>query len=135
MTAALVIIAVITLATAAVALALRNLIHSALLLIASWFSIAAFYLWAGLPKTLPPSMQDDVHFAKSLLATYNVNVLPGSLLARAAGANAPSSPPVNPVNPGTGRIRMALVAPVEECLEAARRIAHFVESLQEHHTT
>jgi len=47
MIAALVIIAVITLATAAVALALRNLIHSVLLLVASWFGIAAFYLWAG----------------------------------------------------------------------------------------
>ncbi len=47
MTAALVLIAVFTLATAAVALSLRNLIHSALLLIASWFGIAAFYLWAG----------------------------------------------------------------------------------------
>jgi NADH:ubiquinone oxidoreductase subunit 6 (subunit J) len=47
MIAALAIIAVITLATAAVAMALRNLIHSALLLIASWFGIAAFYLWAG----------------------------------------------------------------------------------------
>ena len=47
MTAALVLIAVVTLATAAVALSLRNLIHSALLLIASWFGIAAFYLWAG----------------------------------------------------------------------------------------
>lgn len=47
MIAALAIIAVITLATAAVAMSLRNLIHSALLLIASWFGIAAFYLWAG----------------------------------------------------------------------------------------
>ncbi len=47
MTAALVIIAVLTLSTAAVAFSLRNLIHSALLLIASWFGIAAFYLWAG----------------------------------------------------------------------------------------
>lgn len=47
MIAALALIAVITLATAAVALSLRNLIHSALLLIASWFGIAAFYLWAG----------------------------------------------------------------------------------------
>jgi NADH:ubiquinone oxidoreductase subunit 6 (subunit J) len=47
MIAALVLIAVFTLATAAVALSLRNLIHSALLLIASWFGIAAFYLWAG----------------------------------------------------------------------------------------
>jgi NADH:ubiquinone oxidoreductase subunit 6 (subunit J) len=41
------VIALVTLATAAVAMALRNLIHSALLLIASWGGIAAFYLWAG----------------------------------------------------------------------------------------
>lgn len=40
-------IALFTLTTAAVALALRNLIHSALLLVASWAGIAAFYLWAG----------------------------------------------------------------------------------------
>src|ERR1051325_11430675 len=40
-----VLIALLTLATAAVAMALRNLIHSALLLIASWAGIAAFYLW------------------------------------------------------------------------------------------
>ncbi len=44
---ALTLIALFTLATAAIALALRNLIHSALLLIASWAGIAAFYLWAG----------------------------------------------------------------------------------------
>jgi NADH:ubiquinone oxidoreductase subunit 6 (subunit J) len=47
MTIALLAIAFFTLATAAVALALRNLIHSALLLIGSWAGIAAFYLWAG----------------------------------------------------------------------------------------
>jgi NADH:ubiquinone oxidoreductase subunit 6 (subunit J) len=47
MNAVLAIIAVLTLAGASVALSLRNLIHSALLLIASWFGIAAFYLWAG----------------------------------------------------------------------------------------
>ena len=40
-------IALFTLASAAVALSLRNLIHSALLLIASWAGIAGFYLWAG----------------------------------------------------------------------------------------
>jgi NADH:ubiquinone oxidoreductase subunit 6 (subunit J) len=44
---AFVVIALVTLGTAAVALSLRNLIHSALLLIASWAGIAAFYLWAG----------------------------------------------------------------------------------------
>lgn len=47
MTLVLIALAAGTLATAAVALALRNLIHSALLLIASWAGIAAFYLWAG----------------------------------------------------------------------------------------
>jgi NADH:ubiquinone oxidoreductase subunit 6 (subunit J) len=40
-------IVLFTLVPAAVAMALRNLIHSALLLIASWAGIAAFYLWAG----------------------------------------------------------------------------------------
>lgn len=43
----LAIIAVLILGSAAVAVALRNLIHSALLLVASWFGIAVFYLWAG----------------------------------------------------------------------------------------
>ena len=43
----LIAIALVTLATATIAMALRNLIHSALLLIASWAGIAAFYLWAG----------------------------------------------------------------------------------------
>lgn len=41
------VIALLTLASAAIALTRRNLIHSALLLIASWGGIAAFYLWAG----------------------------------------------------------------------------------------
>jgi NADH:ubiquinone oxidoreductase subunit 6 (subunit J) len=40
-------IALFTLGSAAVALSLRNLIHSALLLIGSWGGVAAFYLWAG----------------------------------------------------------------------------------------
>jgi NADH:ubiquinone oxidoreductase subunit 6 (subunit J) len=43
----LLIIALVTLLAAAVAMTLRNLIHSALLLIASWAGVAAFYLWAG----------------------------------------------------------------------------------------
>jgi NADH:ubiquinone oxidoreductase subunit 6 (subunit J) len=47
MTVILIVIALLTLLTAAVAMSLRNLIHSALLLIASWAGIAAFYLWAG----------------------------------------------------------------------------------------
>jgi NADH:ubiquinone oxidoreductase subunit 6 (subunit J) len=47
MTAVFIALALFTLTTAAVAMALRNLIHSALLLIASWAGIAGFYLWAG----------------------------------------------------------------------------------------
>jgi N-succinyldiaminopimelate aminotransferase len=58
---------------------------------------------------------DDVEFALQLLAQYNVAVLPGSLLARDAHGH----------NPGAGRIRMALVASVDECVEAARRIHAF----------
>jgi N-succinyldiaminopimelate aminotransferase len=76
---------------------------------------AGFYLWADVSK----HVADDVAFAQALLAQYNVTVLPGSLLAREA----------NGVNPGAGRIRLALVAEVEECLEAAHRIVSFVQSL------
>ena len=78
---------------------------------------AAFYLWAGLPAGT-----DEIEWARGLLAQYNVAVLPGSLLAR-------SVPGHTPPNPGTGRIRMALVAPVAECLEAAQRIVSYTESL------
>jgi N-succinyldiaminopimelate aminotransferase len=74
---------------------------------------AAFYLWAGLPEGA-----DDIAWAQGLLAQYNVAVLPGSLLARSAQG----------LNPGRSRIRMALVAPVSECLEAAQRIVSYSES-------
>jgi N-succinyldiaminopimelate aminotransferase len=74
---------------------------------------AGFYLWAGVPN------HDDVAFARGLLAQYNVTVLPGSLLAREAHG----------VNPGAGRIRMALVAGVDECTEAAQRIVTYTQSL------
>lgn len=71
---------------------------------------AGFYLWARVPDG------DDVAFALRLLAQYNVAVLPGSLLARESGG----------INPGAGRVRMALVAGADECLEAARRIVSFL---------
>ena len=74
---------------------------------------AGFYLWAGVPGG------DDVAFAQGLLAQYNLAVLPGSLLAREAHG----------INPGAGRIRLALVAEQAECLEAAHRIVQFVQSL------
>jgi len=79
---------------------------------------AAFYLWAGIRGG-----GDEVAWARGLLAQYNVNVLPGRLLAREV-------PGRRPANPGQGRVRLALVAPVAECLEAARRIVSYTESLR-----
>ncbi|MDB5730625.1 MAG: aminotransferase class, partial [Variovorax sp.] len=73
---------------------------------------AGFYLWAGVPAAWEG---DDVAFTRALHAQYNVTVLPGSYLARDAGGH----------NPGRGRIRMALVAGTDECVEAARRIVRF----------
>jgi N-succinyldiaminopimelate aminotransferase len=79
---------------------------------------AGFYLWAGVPGP-GGAAGDDVAFALGLLAQYNVTVLPGSLLAREARG----------FNPGAGRIRLALVAGVDECVEAARRIASYTRTL------
>lgn len=73
---------------------------------------AGFYLWAKTPIA-------DTEFARRLQAEYNVTVLPGSFLAREA----------NGVNPGDRFVRIALVAGVEECLEAAQRIAAFCKTL------
>ena len=79
---------------------------------------AGFYLWADVSALAPGG--DDVAFARGLLGQYNVAVLPGSLLAREAHG----------VNPGAGRIRLALVASVEECVEAAGRIVSYCRDLQ-----
>lgn len=78
---------------------------------------AAFYLWAGVPSHVCHG--SDTQFAAELLAKYNVTVLPGSYLAR---KNAQG------VNPGLGRVRLALVAEQAECLEAAHRIADFINN-------
>lgn len=76
---------------------------------------AAFYLWAKIPDAMGLS---DTEFARRLYEEYNVTVLPGSYLAREAHG----------INPGQNRIRMALVAEPEECLEAAQRIVSFCKN-------
>ncbi|UMR30258.1 succinyldiaminopimelate transaminase [Massilia sp. MB5] len=76
---------------------------------------AGFYLWADVSRT----GLSDTEFARRLYAEYNVTVLPGSFLARAAHG----------VNPGQNRIRMALVAETGEGLEAAQRIVQFCNTL------
>ena len=74
------------------------------------FPDAGFYLW-------PETPMSDETFARELSAQQNVHVLPGRYLSRT----------VDGQNPGENRVRMALVAPLEECVEAARRIVEFVK--------
>ncbi|MBP6037080.1 MAG: succinyldiaminopimelate transaminase [Azonexus sp.] len=71
---------------------------------------AGFYLWARTPGA-------DTDFARALFAAYNVIVLPGSFLAREARG----------VNPGAGFVRIALVASLDECLDAADRLCQFAQ--------
>jgi N-succinyldiaminopimelate aminotransferase len=73
---------------------------------------AGFFLW-------PQIEIDDTIFARQLFARQNITVLPGSFLSRE----------MNGRNPGSGYVRMALVAPFDECVEAARRIRDFIASL------
>ena len=71
---------------------------------------AAFYLWAQVNIS-------DKEFARGLYEKENVAVLPGSYLSRESGG----------INPGAGHVRMALVAPLDECVDAAKRIRDFIE--------
>jgi N-succinyldiaminopimelate aminotransferase len=71
-----------------------------------------FYLWMKTPI-------DDAEFVRRLHEQQNVLVLPGSFLARAVRGR----------NPGANRVRIALVAPKDECVEAAGRIMQFARTL------
>ncbi|MFJ3470587.1 succinyldiaminopimelate transaminase [Pseudomonas sp. NPDC090203] len=71
----------------------------------------SFYLW-------PNVGSDDAAFCRDLFEAEHVTVVPGSYLSR----------DVEGFNPGAGRVRMALVAPLAECVEAAQRIREFVKS-------
>ncbi len=73
---------------------------------------AGFYLWQRTPV-------DDTEFSRELYRQQNVVVLPGSYLSR----------DTNTGNPGRNHVRMALVAPLDECIDAAQRIRTFTEQL------
>jgi N-succinyldiaminopimelate aminotransferase len=73
---------------------------------------ASFYLWAKTPI-------NDTNFAAQLFAQQHITVLPGQYISRE----------VNGINPGQNRIRMALVAPLQECIDGALRIKTFVNGL------
>lgn len=73
---------------------------------------AGFYLWARTPGP-------DTDFARELYAREAVTILPGSFLSRESGGT----------NPGAGHVRIALVPPIDECIDAATRIRRVAESL------
>jgi len=73
---------------------------------------ASFYLW-------PETPIDDQEFAQGLFKQENITVLPGSYLSRTT----------NNINPGKNRIRMALVAELDQCIEAANRIKNYIKTL------
>jgi N-succinyldiaminopimelate aminotransferase len=73
---------------------------------------AGFYLWLNTPV-------DDETFARDLYAQQNVTVLPGSYLSRESDG----------INPGKDHVRMALVAPFDECVTAAKRIKEYIQTL------
>ena len=72
---------------------------------------AAFYLWPRTPV-------DGERFAAALYEHENILVLPGSYLGREQDG----------VNPGADRVRIALVAPLADCVAAAARLAEFAHS-------
>ncbi|MFI4913916.1 MAG: succinyldiaminopimelate transaminase [Steroidobacterales bacterium] len=77
-----------------------------------------FYLWpdiGGRDGSGPDSRDDDAAFTRALYEQQNLTVLPGSYLARDAHGG----------NPGRGRVRISLVPPLEQCVEAAGRLREF----------
>jgi len=66
---------------------------------------AGFYLW-------PELGMDDEQFTQKVYSEQNIAVVPGSYLGRES----------NGVNPASGHTRLALVAPLDECVEAANRM-------------
>ena len=73
---------------------------------------AGFYLWPTTPIV-------DTEFATKLYIEQNITVLPGRFLSRDTESG----------NPGENKIRMALVAPLQECVDAANRINHLLSNL------
>lgn len=69
----------------------------------------AFYLWADVGG-------DDTTFTRRLHEAQNLTILPGSFMARQHDG----------LNPGSGRVRISLVAGVDECVAAAERIRQFI---------
>jgi N-succinyldiaminopimelate aminotransferase len=84
---------------------------------------AGFFLWPAVPGEVAADGQvDEERFVRELYAASGVLALPGRYLSRPTPAG----------DPGAGRIRLALVAPLEACVEAAERIRDFVHGARSH---
>lgn len=77
---------------------------------------ASFYIWLKIPDNLGIS---DTEFTKELFAQQNVTVLAGSFLSRE----------FNGINPAINHVRIALVAPLADCIDAAHRLKNFLNHL------
>ena len=87
---------------------------------------ASFYVWLKIPLPAASPFSkgglrgiSDTEFAKQLFAQQNITVLPGSYLSR----------DFDGIDPGLNHVRIALVAPLDECIDAAQRIKIFLNSL------
>jgi N-succinyldiaminopimelate aminotransferase len=87
---------------------------------------AGFYVWLKIPQPSASPFDkgglrgiSDTEFAQQLFAHENVTVLPGSFLSRE----------FNGINPGANHVRIALVAPLADCIKAAHRITNFINTL------
>ncbi|MGI9327690.1 MAG: succinyldiaminopimelate transaminase [Pseudomonadales bacterium] len=93
-------------------LAYREKFNAVLPVLAPRFSVnspeGGFFYWLPVPG-------DDVSFASALFESEHITVLPGSFLGR------------GDPNPGSGHVRIAWVAPLTECREAAARLARFAD--------
>lgn len=72
----------------------------------------AFYYW-------PDVGIDDELFAAELFRRENITVLPGKYLGRT----------IEGQNPGANHIRIALVAPYQDCIDAIRRLCRAAEDI------
>ena len=73
---------------------------------------AGFYLWLKTPIC-------ELETTQRLYRDYALKVVPGSFFARSTHDG----------NPGSNRIRLALVAPIEECIEGVQRLLKFRATL------
>lgn len=85
---------------------------------------ASFYIWLKIPDHFKMAgdtgaISRDALFARQLFAHENLTVLPGSFLSR----------DMDGINPGANHVRIALVAPLDECIKSAHRLKNFLNTL------